>query len=221
MLAATKIPPPQHDGHLAPSVLTARADGELKPEWGAHAVVRRSHQMRIPRSWQRRLFRAIPRRRHLRGGYLHRILGERLFHSELWAFTHPQVAKGLALGLFIGCTPTMGVQIVLCGVAAFLLRVNVPIALLGSLVSNPFTAPILYPLEYKLGVWLVGIPQGEELEGFSGTLRNFVRYARPLWAGSIVSGAVCACVGYAIASGLARATRRFRSGAARNRTQAE
>jgi uncharacterized protein (DUF2062 family) len=173
--------------------------------------------MRIPKSWQRRIYRAIPRRRHLRGGYLHRILGERLFHSELWAFTHPQLAKGLALGLFIGCTPTMGVQIVLCGLAAFFLRVNVPIALLGSLISNPFSAPILYPLEYKLGVWLIGIPQPSELEGFSGTLRSFMGYARPLWAGSIVAGIISACAGYAIASGIAHATRLFRSNAKRNR----
>ena len=180
-----------------------------------------SSLMRIPNPWKRRIYRAIPRRRHLRGGYLHRILGERLFHSELWAFTHPQLAKGLALGLFIGCTPTMGVQIVLCGVAAFFLRVNVPIALLGSLISNPFTAPILYPLEYKLGVWLIGVPGPSELEGFSGTLRSFMRYARPLWAGSIVAGAICAVVGYAIAAGFANASRMIRSRATPRRTNTD
>ena len=156
----------------------------------------------------------MPRRRHLRGGRLHRVLGERLFRPELWALTEPELAKGLALGLFIGCTPTMGVQIVLCGVIAFMLRVNVPVALLGSLVSNPLTAPILYPLEYKLGVWLVGIPEPNELEGFSGAMRNFVRYAKPLWAGSIVAGAVCGATGYALVRliALAMRTMRRRSG---------
>ena len=142
--------------------------------------------------------RALPRRRHLRGGRLHRMVGEGLFHSELWTFTRRTVAEGLAVGLFIGCTPTMGVQIILCGVAAFFLRVNVPVALLGSLVSNPLTAPILYPLEYKLGVWLVGIPDAEELEGFSGALRSFMRYARPLWAGSLAMAAACSVVGWAL-----------------------
>ncbi|HWM25651.1 MAG TPA: DUF2062 domain-containing protein [Chthoniobacterales bacterium] len=163
--------------------------------------------MRIPNHWQRRFFRVVPRRRHLRGGRLHRVLGERLFRPELWALTAPELAKGVALGLFIGCTPTMGVQIVLCGVAAFLLRVNVPIALLATLISNPFTAPILYPMEYQLGVWFVGIPEAEELEGFSGGLRNFVRYARPLWAGSIVTGAICGAAGYALVWVISRVSR--------------
>ncbi|MEO5856154.1 MAG: DUF2062 domain-containing protein [Chthoniobacterales bacterium] len=155
--------------------------------------------MRIPKLWRRRLFRAVPRRRHLRGGRLHRFLGEGLFRHELWALTEPELTKGLALGIFIGCTPTMGVQIALCGVAAFFLRVNIPIALLATLISNPLTAPILYPLEYKLGVWLVGVPEGPVVEGFSGALGNFVRYARPLWAGSFVTAAVCSALGYALA----------------------
>ncbi len=109
--------------------------------------------------------------------------------------SNPELAKGLVLGLFIGCTPTMGVQILLGGVAAFFFRVNIPITLLGTLISNPLTAPILYPMEYKLGVWLIGIPSAEQLEGFSGALRNFVRYARPLWAGGFVVGALCGVLG--------------------------
>lgn len=152
--------------------------------------------MRIPKQWRRRIFRTVPRRRHLRGGRLHRILGEGLFRHELWALTEPELAKGFALGVFIGCTPTMGVQIALCGVAAFFLRVNIPIALLGTLISNPITAPILYPLEYKFGVWLVGIPEGPAVDGFSGAFGSFVRYARPLWAGSFVTATVCSAVAY-------------------------
>lgn len=146
----------------------------------------------------------MPRRRHLRGGRLHRVLGEGLLHHELWALTEPELTKGLALGLFIGCTPTMGAQIALCGVAAFLLRVNVPIALLATLVSNPVTAPVLYPLEYKLGVWLVGVPENQAVAGFSGAFGSFVRYARPLWAGSFVTAAVVSAVGYGLAKLIAR-----------------
>lgn len=152
----------------------------------------------------------MPRRRHLRGGHLHRVLGERLFRPELWALTEAGLAKGLALGLFVGCTPTMGVQVMFCGVAAFLLRINVPIALLGSLISNPITAPILYPLEYQLGVWLIGFPEPHELEGFSGALRSFVGYARPLWAGSLFVGAACGAAGYALVRLIAFASRTLR-----------
>ena len=164
--------------------------------------------------------RALPRRRHLRGGRLHRLLGEPLFHSQLWAFTRRGVAEGVAVGLFIGCTPTMGVQIILGGLAAFFLRVNIPVALLATLISNPVTAPILYPLEYKLGVWLVGVPDAGELEGFSGALRSFMRYARPLWVGSIVTGALCSLVGWGFVTSLwigTRALRRWRARSRRDR----
>jgi len=154
--------------------------------------------IRTPNKWRRKLLRAIPRRRHLRGGRLHRIVGEGLFHSELWAFTHRSLPGGLALGAFIGCTPTMGVQIIICGIAAYFLRVNIPAALLATLISNPLTAPVLYPLQYKLGLWLAGAPAPSDLEGFSGALRSFMRYARPLWVGSIVTGIVAAALGYGL-----------------------
>lgn len=110
------------------------------------------------------------------------------------------IAGGLALGLFIGFTPTLGAQIVLAGFAAFFLKVNVPMALLGCFVTNPLTAPFIYPLEYKLGVWLVGVPEPGELEGYTGMLRNFARYAKPLWVGGVFLGGVAAMISYALVS---------------------
>ena len=119
-------------------------------------------------------------------------------------------ARGLALGIFIGMTPTMGAQIVLTGIASCLLRVNIPIALAGSLITNPFTAPIIYPLQYKLGVWLVGVPHVEELRGYTGTMRMFMRYAKPLWAGSIVSGLAGATIAYLLVAGIWSQVRHLR-----------
>ena len=157
-----------------------------------------------------RWLKHLPRRKHLKGGRLHRLLGDRLFAPELWTPMRDTVARGLALGIFIGMTPTMGAQIVLTGIAACLLRVNIPIALAGSLITNPFTAPIIYPLQYKLGVWLVGIPHVEELRGYTGTMRMFMRYAKPLWAGSIVSGLVGAAIAYLLVAGIWSQVRHLR-----------
>lgn len=153
-----------------------------------HAFKRRNYK------W----LRHVPRRKHLKGGWLHRVLGERLFAPELWKPSRQTIAGGLALGLFIGFTPTMGAQIVLAGVVAYFLKVNIPMALAGSLVTNPFTAAIVYPLEYQLGVWLVGVPAPAELEGYTGMLHNFARYAKPLWIGSLVTGSVAAALAYGL-----------------------
>lgn len=159
--------------------------------------------MRIARAFSRRHYRwlrHIPRQKHLKGGRLHRLLGERLFAPELWKPSRRSIAGGLALGLFIGFTPTMGAQIILAGTAAFFLKVNLPMALAGAFVTNPFTAPVIYPLEYQLGVWLVGVPEARELEGYTGMLRNFARYAKPLWVGSVVMGGAAAALAYGLVS---------------------
>ncbi|RYD83923.1 MAG: DUF2062 domain-containing protein [Verrucomicrobiaceae bacterium] len=146
-----------------------------------------------------RWLRYIPRRKHLRNGWLHRILGDRLFAPELWLPNRRGIAGGLALGLFIGFTPTMGVQIILCGVLAYLLRVNIPLALAGTFVTNPFTAAIIYPLEYQVGVWLAGVPSPSELSGATGPIRAFALYAKPLWIGSVAVGSVAAFIAYVAA----------------------
>jgi uncharacterized protein (DUF2062 family) len=145
-----------------------------------------------------RWLKHLPRRKHLKGGRLHRILGDKLFAPELWKPSRDTIAGGLALGVFIGLTPTMGIQVFLTGLAAYFLKVNIPIAVAGSLVTNPFTAGIIYPLQYQLGVWLVGVPDPKELEGYSGMLRTFTRYAKPLSVGSILTGGVAAGLVYGL-----------------------
>lgn len=144
------------------------------------------------------LNRYLPRPRHLRGTVVHRVLGRRVFDRTLWTFSRSGVAGGLATGLFIAMTPTLGIQIVLAALAAYVLRVNVPAAVLACFVTNPVTAPIVYSLQYKLGVWVSGPPQGaDDLAGSNYVLRNVARYARPLWVGSLLSGLLAAAIGYA------------------------
>ncbi len=60
-------------------------------------------------------------------------------------------ALGLALGVFVGCLPIIPFQFVTVLPLAFLLRGNRMTALLGTLVSNPFTVPIFYFFLYEVG----------------------------------------------------------------------
>jgi uncharacterized protein len=145
-----------------------------------------------------RWLRHVPRRKHLRGGWLHRLLGAELFAPALWKPARRPVAGGLALGLFIGCTPTMGAQFILAAAAAYFLRVNIPLALAGTLITNPVSAPVVYALEYRLGVWIAGTPKPAELQEYSGMLYSFARYAKPLWIGSICTGGALAAISYSL-----------------------
>ncbi len=147
-------------------------------------------------SWQ--LLRRFPRRRHLKGTILHRATGERLFDPQLWRPNRNGIAGGLAVGTFIALTPTIGVQMVLATMAAYLLRVNIPTALVACWITNPLTAPVIYLLQYQLGQWLAVTPTVEELAEYQGFLKNFVRHARPLWVGSLVSATFSAGLAYSI-----------------------
>lgn len=62
-----------------------------------------------------------------------------------------EISKGLALGIFIGLTPTFGFQMLLAVCLAVMLKENKFAAVLGVWVTNPFTAPFIYALEYESG----------------------------------------------------------------------
>jgi len=65
------------------------------------------------------------------------------------------LARGIAVGLFVGFTPTVGIQtfMMLAGSLAF--RANFIAAFLVSNVSNPFTVAPLYYGFNQLGEWLL------------------------------------------------------------------
>ena len=61
------------------------------------------------------------------------------------------IAKGMALGIFIGMTPTFGFQMAIAIFCAWLLRENKLAAAVGVWITNPLTAPFIYALEYETG----------------------------------------------------------------------
>jgi uncharacterized protein len=142
--------------------------------------------------------RQIPRRKRMHGGFLHRLFGERLFDPRLWKPTRDTFAGGLAMGLIIGLLPTFYLQIFLSFIFSYILRLNVSAAVLGTLVTNPFTTPPILVLQYKLGVLLVGSPSPEELARYEGILR-ILGHARPFMVGSVVSALVAGLLGYFLA----------------------
>jgi len=67
------------------------------------------------------------------------------------------LAFGLAIGVFIGVTPTIPFHTLLIVVFCFLLKKNITAAYLGSwIISNPLTIPFFYVSQYRLGKFLLG-----------------------------------------------------------------
>jgi uncharacterized protein len=66
-----------------------------------------------------------------------------------------KIAGGLALGIFIGMTPTIPFHLVTALPLAALLRVSPVTAFIGLQIGNPLTIPAIYLAAYKVGQFLL------------------------------------------------------------------
>jgi uncharacterized protein len=108
------------------------------------------------------------------------------------------IAEGMALGIFLGMTPTLGFQMLLAVLISALFKKNKIAAVLGVWISNPLTAPFIYLAEYEfarllLGWDRIGLPT-------QLTLNEMVKLGWdvmvPLWLGGLVFGIVGGVLAY-------------------------
>lgn len=101
------------------------------------------------------LLRHLPCADTIRQNRLLQPLARYLDHHALWQFNRRSVAGGLAIGLFFSVAlPAM--QIPAAAMIAILFRVNIPVAALATLLSNPFTTPLILYTAYHVGSTLTG-----------------------------------------------------------------
>ncbi len=67
------------------------------------------------------------------------------------------IALGLAIGVFVGVTPTIPFHTILAVALAFLFRCSKAAAAIGVWFSNPVTIPLFYFLSYRIGTFLFSI----------------------------------------------------------------
>jgi len=68
------------------------------------------------------------------------------------------IAMGMAIGVFVGTTPTMPFHTVIAVALAFIFRGSKAAAALGVWFCNPLTAPLFYWGSYKTGMFILGHP---------------------------------------------------------------
>jgi uncharacterized protein (DUF2062 family) len=160
----------------------------------------------MPRRFFRRVSRSYLRKE--RPWYLKPF--DALFsHPTFFSVSRRSIAGAIWIGLFVGMLPVPG-QTVLAILAALLLRVNVPIAAVTTLVTNPVTMVPIFYSTYTLGRMILGIPPspGEfniELS-WDWVTTNFVAIGKPLLLGSFISATIVASSGYVLISVLWRLT---------------
>jgi uncharacterized protein (DUF2062 family) len=68
------------------------------------------------------------------------------------------IARGMAIGVFIGITPTIPFHTVIAVALAFVFKGSKPAAAIAVWVANPITIPFFYIGSFKLGTFLLNRP---------------------------------------------------------------
>jgi uncharacterized protein len=135
--------------------------------------------------------------------------GSLLTHHNLWHLHRRSVAGGVAVGMFAGLIPGSNpVQFTAAALLAIGFRVNLPIAVIVTLYSNPFTIVPLYYLAFKLGQ-LVSMDSGATMpdlafglegKGFRewvpAALESLTSIGKPLLIGLPLLAVLLAAISY-------------------------
>ena len=133
-----------------------------------------------------------------------------VYHSLLHADDPPwQLAMGMAVGVFVACTPTVGIQMVIAGFLSWLLGANKAVSMAAVWISNPATLIPIYLYCYRIGcailaltpvdrAWWAGLadPPVGWWPAVSFYWSRFVDIAGPLWLGGIIVGWACGYAAY-------------------------
>lgn len=156
----------------------------------------------------RKFFRQfLPSATSVRENRLVAMFGSLLRHPNLWHLNRDSVAGAVAIGLFSGLVPGP-LQMLTALLLAVPLRRNLPVALLMTLYTNPFTIVPLYLLAYGYGSLLLGGGHGQAkiqafdmdwghfLDSMSRLLDWTLALGKPLLVGLVALGLTLAALGY-------------------------
>jgi uncharacterized protein (DUF2062 family) len=179
----------------------------------------------VPRKFFRKY---LPDPEAVRSSRLVAAFGPWLQHPNLWHLNRRSVSGAVAIGLFAGLVPGP-LQMLAALILAVPLRKNLPVALIVTLYTNPFTIVPLYLLAYAYGHWILPGERAVQVTPFDFDWANFgesmrglgvwmMSLGKPLAVGLPALGCSFALLGYlavqiawrayVVASWRARARRR-------------
>lgn len=135
----------------------------------------------------------------------------KLKDKRLWRLEKHAVAKGAAIGVFLAFMMPVA-QILSAALAALMMRANITVAAVCTLITNPFTFAPFYWLSYKIGSFVLGNPSATSVDadklsetaafkvsqaGWLQSVIDWVSHAGlPLITGLVIMGTIGACVAY-------------------------
>ena len=157
----------------------------------------------------RKFFRKyLPDPEVLRRSRMVRGFGGLLHHPNFWHLNRRSVPGAVAIGLFAGLVPGP-LQMLTALLIAIPCRKNIPVALIVTLYTNPFTIVPLYVLAYAYGRLLLPGQHGPFIQPFEmnwsdlgaswhGLLDWMMALGKPLGVGLVALGLTLAALGYVV-----------------------
>ena len=143
--------------------------------------------------------RYLPEKEHIHNhGGMH-LLSSYLHEPNLWHIHRRSSAGGAAIGMFCAFIP-LPIQTLLSAAFAIIFRVNLPLAVVFSLFSNPITMPPIFFFAYQLGAMLLGVNDKNINFSFSWEWisTTLIPIWEPLVLGSLILGTISSLLTYFI-----------------------
>lgn len=155
---------------------------------------------------RRQIRRFLPDHEAIRGNRWLAPFENTLLHPRLWDLNRHSAAGAVAVGLFCGLIPGP-LQMLGAAICAVMFRVNLPLAMLTTIYTNPFTIVPLYIAAFTIGQWVLPGPGHRFIEppepgdaGFVAWLQALVHWmaglGAPLALGLLLLASGLALTGY-------------------------
>ena len=95
------------------------------------------------------------------------------------------ISGGLAWGAAVSLTPLIGLHLFTCFLGTFIMRGNLVAATVGTIIGNPWTFPVFFFIEYKIGSIFYNVPVADFELTISYFFLNFDKLFIPTLIGSI------------------------------------
>ena len=161
---------------------------------------------KYPTNMRHTLKRFLPKHETISNNRWFAPFANTLLHPRLWHLNRRSAAGGVAAGLFCGLIPGP-LQMLGAATCAVVFRVNLPIALLCTLYTNPFTIIPLYLAAFELGHFFLGgtasfaAPPNMTADFFGWLLaltQWVIGLGKPLALGLIILASIIAAIGYLV-----------------------
>ena len=126
-----------------------------------------------------------------------KIFGPAVLQANLWHINKKSVSRGFAIGAFCAFLPIPGIQMLLAAFLSITFAANLPLAVILTWITNPFTyIPIAY-FAIKIGELFISAESAYQIKSEQiNILTDLMQYWEPLFLGSFILSIISSLLSY-------------------------